>query len=187
MTTKAATEKKTEKTLDDLFMDELADIYDAEKRLVRALPKMADAAMATGLKKAIKSHLKETEGHVKTVEKVFAAFDAKAKGKKCDAMEGLLKEGEEIADEFEGTQVCDAAIISACQKVEHYEIASYGCLQEWAGLLGNEEAATMLEEILEEEKAADEALTELARAVSNDEALADEENPKRANSKSNGR
>lgn len=173
MTTKAA-EKKAEKTLHDLFMDELADMYDAESRLVKALPKMAKAAMADELKDAIQSHLKETEGHRDTLESVFAMFDEKAKGKKCEAIVGLLKEADEIAAEFKGSPACDAAIISACQKVEHYEIASYGCLSEWAGLLGNKEAVASLEDILEEERAADEALTEVARSASNAEALEEE-------------
>lgn len=171
MATKAASEKKTEKTLHDLFMTELADVYNVEKRLVKALPKMAKAATAEELQEAISLHLKETEGHVRTVELVFAAFDEKPKSKKCEAIEGLLSEGDELAASFKGSAACDAAIISACQKVEHYEIASYGCLQEWAGLLGNDEAATMLEEILAEEKAADESLSALARAASNDMAL----------------
>jgi ferritin-like metal-binding protein YciE len=178
MTTKAAPEKKAqkaEKTLNDLFLCELADMYDAEKRIVKALPKLAKAAMTDRLKKAINLHLKETEGHVKTIELVFATCDAKPKGKKCEAVEGLLAESDEIVAEFKGTQACDAAIISACQKVEHYEIASYGCLREWAGLLGNSKAVEMLDEILEQEAASNETLTEIARATSNDTALDEEE------------
>jgi ferritin-like metal-binding protein YciE len=159
------------KTLKDLFLDELADMYDAERRIVKALPKMARAATCDDLKKAIQSHLKETEGHVKKLEKVFQSFDEKAKGKTCEATVGLLEEGDEIAAEFKGSPAINAALISAAQKVEHYEMASYGCLHEWAGLLGNEEAAGLLEEILGEEKAANEKLTELARASSNEEAL----------------
>ena len=161
------------KTLKDLFLDELADMYDAERRIVKALPKMAKAATCDDLKKAIQSHLKETEGHVKKLEKVFQSFDEKAKGKTCEATVGLLEEGDEIAAEFKGSPAINAALISAAQKVEHYEMASYGCLHEWAGLLGNEEAAGLLEEILGEEKAANEKLTELARASSNEEALSE--------------
>src|ERR1017187_10017241 len=159
------------KTLKNLFLDELADMYDAEQRIVKALPKMAKAATCDDLKVAIQAHLKETEGHVTKLEQVFASFDQKAKGKTCEATVGLLKEGDEIAAEFKGSPAINAALISAAQKVEHYEMASYGCLHEWAGLLGNEEAAGLLKIILGEEKAANEKLTKLARASSNEEAL----------------
>ncbi len=159
------------KTLKDLFLGELADIYDAERRIVKALPKMRKAATCTDLKAAIESHLKETEGHVKKVEEVFRCFGVKAKGQTCEATVGLLEEGDEIAADFKGSPAINAALISAAQKVEHYEIASYGCLQEWAELLGNGEAAGLLGEILEEEKAANESLTTLARDGTNREAL----------------
>ena len=159
------------KTLNDLFLDELADIYDAERRIVKALPKMAKAATCEKLKAAILSHLEETKGHVEKLERVFQCFDQKAKGKTCEATVGLLEEGDEIAADFKGSPAINAALISAAQKVEHYEMASYGCLHEWAGLLGNPDAAGLLEEILEEEKAANESLTELALASSNEEAL----------------
>lgn len=159
------------KTLIDLFLGELADMYDAERRIVKALPKLAKAATCEDLKQAIRSHLKETEGHVKKLEQVFRSFDHKAKGITCEATVGLLEEGDEIATDFKGTPAINAALISAAQKVEHYEMASYGCLHEWAGLLGNQEAASLLEEILHEEKAANESLTELARASINQEAL----------------
>lgn len=159
------------KTLNDLFLDELADMYDAEQRLVKALPKMAKAATSEDLKEAILSHLEETKDHVTKLERVFECFDEKARGKTCEATVGLLAEGDEIAEEFEGSPAINAALISAAQKVEHYEIASYGCLLEWAGKLGNTEAAEILLEILNEEKAADQSLTDLARAESNDEAL----------------
>lgn len=159
------------KTLKDLFMDELADMYDAEKRIIKALPKMVKAATSADLKAAIQAHLKQTEGHVTKLEQVFKSFNEKAKGQTCEATVGLLKEGDEIAADFKGSQAINAAIISAAQKVEHYEIASYGCLHEWARLLGNADAANLLEEILDEEKAADEGLTKLARSSSNDEAV----------------
>jgi len=159
------------KTLKTLFLDELADMYDAEKRIVKALPKLAKAATCPNLKTAIEAHLKETEGHVTKLEQVFQCFDEKAKGKTCEATVGLLKEGDEIAADFKGSPAINAALISAAQKVEHYEMASYGCLHEWAGLLGNDEAAGLLEEILAEEKSANQDLTELARASSNQEAL----------------
>ena len=154
-------------------MDELADMYDAEKRIVKALPKMAKAATCEDLKAAILSHLKETEGHVTKLEQVFQAFDEKARGKTCEATVGLLKEGDEIAAEFKGSPAINAALVSAAQKVEHYEMASYGCLHEWAGLLDNEDAAGILQQILDEEKAANESLTELARESCNQQALGD--------------
>ncbi len=168
-----STKAKNMKTLKDLFMDELADMYDAEHRLVKALPKMAKAATSDDLKEAFLSHLKETEGQVTKLERVFQMFGEKAKGKTCEAMVGLLKEGDGIAADFGGSPAIDAALISAAQKVEHYEVASYGCLQEWADLLGNEKAATVLQEILDEEMAANEKLTELAQSRSNEEALGD--------------
>lgn len=168
------------KTLEDLFLNELADMYDAEQRIVKALPKLAKAATCDDLKAALQSHLKETEGHVKTLEQVFQCFGEKAWGETCEATKGLLEEGDEIATEFKDSPAINAALIAAAQKVEHYEMASYGCLHEWAGVLGNQKAATLLQGILEEEKAANESLTELARASSNEEALGesdDEESP----------
>ena len=159
------------KTLKDLYLDELADMYDAEHRIVKALPKMAKAATCDDLKGAFQSHLKETEGHVKKLQQVFQCFGEKAKGKTCEATVGLLAEGDEIAADFKGSPAINAALISAAQKVEHYEMASYGCLHEWAGLLGNKEAAGLLQEILDEEKAANESLTKLALAKCNQEAL----------------
>lgn len=159
------------KTLKDLFLDGLADMYDAEQRIVKALPKMAKAATSDALKEAIQSHLKETEGHVNKLEEVFQSFDTKAKGKTCEATVGLLKEGDEIAAEFKGSPAINAALISAAQKVEHYEMVSYGCLHEWAGLLNNQKAATLLQQILEQEKHANTALNELAHSSINEEAL----------------
>src|SRR5688572_17907923 len=125
------------KTLKDLFLDELADMYDAERRIIKALPKMAKAATSPDLREAIQSHLKETEGQVKKLDQVFKSFGMKAKGKTCDATVGLLEEGDQIAREFKGSPAINAALISVAQKVEHYEIASYGCLHEWSELLGN--------------------------------------------------
>ena len=159
------------KTLEDLFLDELADMYDAENRLVKALPKMAKAATDGALREAFQAHLSETEGHVEKVEEIFAACDVRAKGKKCEAIVGLLEEGDDIASENKGSPTINAALISAAQKVEHYEIASYGTLCEWAKLLNNSEATELLGEILEEEKAADAALTNLARSRSNESAI----------------
>ena len=159
------------KTLKDLFLNQLADMYDAERRIVKALPKMATAATCDKLRKAIQFHLKETQGHVTKLEQVFQLFDVKAKGQTCKATVGLLEEGDEIAADFKGSPTINAALISAAQKVEHHEMAAYGCLHEWAGLLGNKEAAGLLQEILDQEKAANESLTAQARASSNEEAL----------------
>ncbi len=166
------------KKLNDLFLDELADMYDAERRIVKALPKMAKAATNSELTKALESHLRETEGQVLKLEQVFQFFNEKAKGKACEATIGLLKEGDEIAVDFKGFPAINAALISAAQKVEHYEIASYGCLHAWALLLGNPKAAGLLQEILDQEKAANETLNKLAQASSNQEALG--ESPKSA-------
>jgi ferritin-like metal-binding protein YciE len=158
-------------TLNDLFLDELADIYDAECQLVKALPKMAKAATCTHLQTAILAHLEETKGHVTKLEQVFDCFDKKAKGQTCEATAGLLEEADEITAKFKGSPAINAALISAAQKIEHYEIASYGCLHEWAVTLGSDEAARLLEDILNEEKAANESLTVIARERSNQEAL----------------
>lgn len=150
------------KTLESLFFDELADMYDAEHRVVKALPKMAAAATHDELKAAFKAHLVETEGHVRKLEQVFEAFGKEPKSAKCEATVGLLKEVDEFAEDNEGSPTINAALISAAQKLEHYEIASYGCLRTWAELLGNKKAARLFSEILVQEKAADEALTALA-------------------------
>ena len=158
------------KTLQTLFLDELADMYDSEHRIARALPKMAKAATCTRLREALRKHLKETQGQISNLEQVFASLGEKAKAKKCEATVGLLKEGDEIAAEFKGSPAINAALIAAAQKVEHYEIASYGCLHEWAGLLGQYKAAGLLKKNLDQEKDADEALTELARDGNNEEA-----------------
>lgn len=161
------------RTLKNLFLDELADRYDAEKRLVIAMPKMIKAATCTHLQKLLQSHLKETERHVKTLEKVFKSFGKKPSLNKCEATIGLLKEGDEVLSDNKGWPTLNAAIISVAQKLEHYEIATYGCLRGWAKLLGNKEASDLLQEILVQEKAANHALSELARSRSNNEALGD--------------
>ena len=165
------------KTLQTLFLDELADMYDAEQRIVRALPKMIKAANCTQLQAALQDHLQQTQGQVRKLDKVFKSVGAKAKGKKCEAIVGLLEEGDEIAAEYKDSPAINAAIISAAQKVEHYEIASYGCLNEWAGLLGHDAAAEMLQEILDQERWADATLTKLARSHNNEEARAGESDP----------
>jgi len=159
------------KALKDLFLEELADMYDAEHRILKALPKLAKEATCEKLKNAFLSHLEETKGHINKLENVFATFDEKPAGKKCLATVGLLAEGDQIAADNKGEETINAALISAGQKVEHYEIASYGCLREWAGLLGKKDAVKELQKILDEEKAANETLVKLARSGSNQEAL----------------
>lgn len=162
------------RTLQDLFLDELADMYDAEKRLARALPKMAKLARNEELGVAFETHLGETETHVRKVEDVFQVFGKKAKAKKCEAISGLLEEGDHLASENKESPTIDAALICAGQKVEHYEIATYGCLREWAEQLGNKEAVAILDEILEEEKTADQTLTRIARESCNEKAETDD-------------
>jgi len=156
--------------LQKLFLDELADIYGAEKQLIKALPKMAKAAQSPELGDALVMHLSETENQVQRIQQVFALLDKPAKSKPCKAMEGLLAEGKEIMDEWEDSPAGDAALISAAQKVEHYEIASYGCLCTWAELLGQSEALGLLKQTINEEEEADQKLTEIAESFSNLEA-----------------
>jgi len=149
--------------LKSFFEDELKDIYWAEKNIVKTLPKMQKAATTEELKEAIGQHITQTEGHVDRLEQVFELMNKKAQAKKCDAMEGLIKEGESIVEETEdGTMTRDVGIISAAQKVEHYEIATYGTLIQLAKTMGMEEAAGILAETLEEEKETDKGLTEIA-------------------------
>ena len=155
--------------LRETFIDELKDLYDAEKQLLKGLPKMAKAAENEELKAAFEEHLEITNEHVKRLEKVFKLFGEQPKGKKCKAMQGLLEEGQELIEEEAG----DAALICAAQKVEHYEIASYGSLVAWARLLEESEAEDLLEETLSEEKETDEKLTEIAETAANPEAEED--------------
>jgi len=150
------------KTLEDLFLDSLADLYYSENQLVKALPKMASTATNEQLRDAFESHLTETEGHVRKLEEVFAAFGKEPKSKKCKAILGIIDEAEEIISENKKSPTINAALIYAAQKAEHYEIASYGCLRDWARALDNEGAAELIEEILDQEKAADSKLTDLA-------------------------
>jgi ferritin-like metal-binding protein YciE len=161
-------------TLEDLFLDSLADMYYAENQLTKALPKMAKAATHAELHDAFESHLAETQGHIEKLEQVFAAFNKEPKSKKCHAILGIIKEAEEIASENKKSPTINAALIYAGQKAEHYEIASYGGLRDWAKLLGNEEAANILDEILDEEKAADAKLSELAEDNCNESARSGE-------------
>jgi len=158
------------KTLEDLFLDSLADMYYAEHQLTKALPKMAKAATYEDLRTAFETHLMETEGHIQKLEEVFEVFGKSPRSKKCPAILGIIKEAGEIASENKKSPTINAALIFAGQKAEHYEIASYGSLRDWAKLLGNEDAANLLDEILDEEKAADAKLSELAEESCNESA-----------------
>jgi ferritin-like metal-binding protein YciE len=149
-------------SLEDLFLQELKDIYDAEKQLLKALPKMAKATEAGELRAAIEEHHAVTEKQVERLEEIFQLLDKPARGKKCVAMHGLIEEGSELLKEDAEPAVLDAAIIAAAQKVEHYEIAAYGTLATYAEILGYEDAKELLGQTLEEEKETDEALTEIA-------------------------
>ena len=159
-------------TLRDLFLNELRDMYHAEKQLVRALPRMAKAADSDELRQAIEKHLGETEGQVERLEGVFQSLGETARGKRCQGMEGIVEEGKEILEEDGQEPVIDAAIIAAAQKVEHYEIASYGCLITYADLLGEREASRLLKQNLAEEEATDKALSQLAERSINQAAAA---------------
>jgi ferritin-like metal-binding protein YciE len=161
---------KQAKTLDDLFHETLKDIYYAEKKILTALPKMAKAAQSGGLRAAFEKHERETEGQVGRLEKVFALIEQPAKGKRCDAIEGLIEEGKEIINEFKGSPALDAGLLAGAQAVEHYEISRYGTLKTWAEKLGLQQAVRLLDQTLTEEKNTDEALTELADAAVNQEA-----------------
>jgi ferritin-like metal-binding protein YciE len=159
-----------------LFTDEVKDIYWAEKHLVKALPKMEEAATSEELRKAFATHLDQTQGHVARLEKVFELLDEKAEGKKCDAMEGLVQEGEGIIEDTEdGTATRDVGLILAAQKVEHYEIATYGGLTQLAKTLGRIDIADLLGETLSEEKETDELLTEIAEGSVNYESAEEKE------------
>jgi ferritin-like metal-binding protein YciE len=151
--------------LKELYVDELKDLYSAENQLVKALPKMAKAASSDELRQGFEEHLEQTKEHVARLEQIFEALDESPKGKKCMGMEGLVKEGAEAMGEDFEDAVMDAALIGAAQRVEHYEIAAYGTLLEFANVLGETDAASLLEETLNEEKETDEKLTELAKEI----------------------
>jgi len=158
-------------TLHDLFLEELADIYYAEKRIAKEFPKMAKAATCTDLRTTIEDNLKEIDSRVRKLEEVFHAFGERVVGKTCQATKGLLAESDEIAEVFKDSPAINAALIGAAQKIAHYKIASYGCLREWAELLGNRKAASILGDNLTGEKAANDVLTRLAVTKSNKDAL----------------
>jgi ferritin-like metal-binding protein YciE len=160
-------------TLHGLFVDELKDLYSAENQLLKALPRMAKGATHPDLKAAFTEHLEVTRGQVVRLEKIFQGLDSSPKGKKCKAMEGLIEEGKELLEQKKDAEpsVLDAALIGAAQRVEHYEMAGYGCVRTFAKLLGNAVAQKLLQETLDEEAEADERLTSLAEAVVNPDAL----------------
>jgi len=158
-------------SMQDLFLNELKDILHAEKQLVRALPRMAKAAQSPKLQQAFTKHLGETEGHVERLERIFKSLDETPRGKVCKGMQGLVEEGKEILQEDGAPEVIDAALIAAAQRVEHYEIAAYGCLRTYAKLLGNKDADRLLQQTLAEEEATDEALTALGEGGINQAAV----------------
>jgi ferritin-like metal-binding protein YciE len=164
-------------SLHQLYVNELRDLYNAENQLVKALPKMAKAASDPRLQAAFEEHLEVTRGQVDRLDRIFKELGERATGKKCVAMEGLIEEGKELMEEDAEPAVLDAALISAAQKVEHYEIAGYGCVRTYARLLGFEDAARLLQETLDEEGEADHMLTELAETVINVEAEEESEEP----------
>jgi ferritin-like metal-binding protein YciE len=161
-----------DKNLNDLFLDTLKDIYYAEKQILKALPKMAKAAHSDQLRAAFEKHHRETEGQVERLERVFELIDKPARGKTCEAIQGILDEGKEIMEEYKGTEALDAGMVAAAQAVEHYEIARYGTLKQWALQLGIKDAVRLLDQTLQEERKTDEALTSLAEASVNLEAAA---------------
>ena len=155
----------SEETLKTLYVDELRDLLDAENQLVKALPKMAEASTSAELRSGFEHHLEQTKNHAQRLEQILKGLGETPKGKKCKGMQGIVAEGKEILDEdYEGA-LMDAGIISAAQRVEHYEIGAYGCVREYAQLLGETEAVSLLEQTLEEEKETDKKLTELSKAI----------------------
>ena len=184
-------------TLHDAFLDELRDAYDAEKQLLKALPKMAKAATADDLRTAFQTHLEETKGHVARLEQVFASLDEKATGKHCDGIAGIIDEGKSAMEESFDDATMDACLIGSGRRAEHYEMAAYSTMIGWARAMGHSDAVTLLEEILDEERAADEKLSGLAEDGINQEAAesahatanatANDAAPRRSSQKSNGK
>ena len=170
--------------LRDVFVEQLKDLYNAEQQLVKALPKMAKAATSPDLAQGFEEHLEQTKGHVNRLEEIFKKLEEKPTGKKCKAMEGLIKEGAETIEEDASDAAKDAMLIAAAQRVEHYEIAGYGSVKTYADLLGESEAAELLGETLQEEKDTDEKLTEAAETINAEAEEEDEEAGKKANSSS---
>jgi ferritin-like metal-binding protein YciE len=170
MATKKSAQSST-KGLEDLFYEGLKDIYYAERKILAALKKMAKGAESQELTAAFEKHRDETEGQVERLQQVFEIFGKRAQGKTCPAIDGIIEEGQEILEEFQQAPALDAGLVAAAQAVEHYEIARYGTLVTWAGLLGLNDAVQLLQQTLEEEKATDEALTQLGQAGVNERAL----------------
>jgi ferritin-like metal-binding protein YciE len=162
------------KELDALFLEALKDIYYAERKILRALPKMMRAAQSPQLKQAFQQHKDETEGHKERLDQVFEMLGRRPQGKTCPAIDGIIEEGEEVMDTFKGTPALDAGLVAAAQAVEHYEMARYGTLCAWAKVLGMDEAVQVLTQTLEEEKKTDETLTQLAESEINQTAIAAE-------------
>lgn len=160
---------KKQKHLKDLFHDTLKDIYFAENKILKTLPKMAKAAQAEELKHAFSKHEKETQGQVKRLEQVFKIIDERPQAKTCDAINGILEEGAEIITEYKGSPALDAGLLAAAQAVEHYEMSRYGTLKTWAEELGLREAAALLDETLQQERRTDQALTKIAETAINAE------------------
>jgi ferritin-like metal-binding protein YciE len=160
--------------LKHLYVEELKDLYSAETQLVKALPKMAKAATSEDLRAGFEEHFEQTKGHVSRLEEIFQTLGESPKGKKCKGMEGLIKEGGEMIEEDPAPEELDAGLISAAQRVEHYEIAGYGCVSTYAKLLGEDEAESLLRETLEEEKKTDSKLTQLAESINLEAANSDE-------------
>jgi len=152
-------------TLDDLLVEELKDLYSAEKQITKALPKMAKAASSEDLRQAFESHLEETNGHVERLEKIFEALGKSSRGKTCAGMKGLLSEGSELIQVIDKGDVLDSGLISAAQRVEHYEMAGYGSVRSLAELSGNSQVVDLLQATLDEEKAADQKLTQISKTV----------------------
>jgi len=171
-------------SLKELYVEELRDIYDAENQLVKALPEMAKAATSEELRSGFDDHLEQTKEHVRRLEQVLNEMGEKAKGKKCKGMQGLVSEGKEIIEEDFEDDVRDAALISAAQRVEHYEIAAYGTVRTYAEILGEQNAVSLLEKTLEEEKETDQKLTELAEGINVEAAAAEPEHQRSTNQKS---
>jgi len=184
-------------TLHDAFLDELRDAYDGEKQLTKALPKMAKAATSPILRDAFETHLEETRGHIERLERVMEGLGEKVRGKHCDGLAGIIEEGKAVMAEDFDEATMDACLIASGQRAEHYEIAAYGTLVAWAEAMGHTDAVSLLQEILDEEKAADEKLTSIAEAGINQEAADaahpgdgsedDEDQPKKVSTRSGRR